>query len=102
MKKLLTLTTAVILLLSSSLCFAIPSNQKAMASMLFCYGAYSNLGYTAKANNTMASIIRLSEHMSERDIDNAKVEAISMINLTRAKGVTTQEAANMCDGGDKL
>jgi hypothetical protein len=98
MKKLLTFITVTMLLLSSSLSFAVSSNQQAMSAMLFCHGAYNHLGYTYKANEIMDKIILLTDYVSEQEVKSAENDAIRMVNTVRSKGVTTQEIASMCDG----
>lgn len=97
MKQLIIYITAIVLLSVSSFSFAMSDYSKAMAFTMVCYGAYDNSGRTAKAREEWKRIANYSVFMSEKEVKDAELEALRLVYTSQAKGITTNELANMCD-----
>lgn len=97
MKQLLIYIAAIVLLSVSSFSFAMSDYSKAMTFTMVCYGAYDNSGQTSKARKEWKRIADYSTIMSEQEIADAKLEALRLVYTSQAKGITTNELANMCD-----
>ena len=81
----------------SSFSFAMSNYSKAMAFTMVCYGSYDNSGQTSKAREEWKRIAEYSVFMSEKEIADAKLEALRLVYTSQAKGITTKAIANMCD-----
>jgi hypothetical protein len=97
MKQLLIYIAAIVLLSVSSFSFAMSDYSKAMTFTMVCYGAYDNSGQTSKARAEWRRIAEYSVFMSEKEIEDAKLDALRLVYTSQAKGITTKELANMCD-----
>lgn len=97
MKQLLIYIAAIVLLSVSSFSFAMSDNSKAMAFTMVCYGAYNNSGQTSKARKEWKRIADYSAIMSEQEIKDSELDALRLVYTSQAKGITTNELANMCD-----
>lgn len=97
MKQLLIYITAIVLLSVSSFSFAMSDYSKAMAFTMTCYGAYENSGQTSKAREEWKRIAEYSVFMSEKEVNDAELDALRLVYTSQAKGITTNQLANMCD-----